>query len=354
MDPEEIGWNGFFQQEVDDLELAPGSFTVGRVIWASSGRYRLLAVSGEMEAIASGRLRLLSSSLPGVGDWVLVKEMETKNMIFHVLDRLSKISRKVPGKGSAEQLIAANIDLIFIVMGMDGDMNPRRLERYLVMVSGTGASPVVILNKSDVLEDPGRIPGEIADICMGVPVHLISAMNADGLDPVREYLTQGVTIAMVGSSGAGKSTLINALIGNELQITGEVREADSKGRHVTTSRELFLIPGGGMVIDNPGIREIQLFTDESSITEAFPDIEKFASGCRFKDCNHDSEPGCRVKDALQNGELSSSRYQNYMKMKKEVRYLMTRADSSSEAVEKKKWKPIMKGMKGYYKYKREG
>ena len=139
-----------------------------------------------------------------------------------------------------------------------------------------------------------------------------------------------------------------------MQATGEVRESDSKGRHVTTSRELFMIAGGGMVIDNPGIREIQLFTEESSVDEAFPDIERLAAGCRFKDCGHDSEPGCMVKASLEKGELSSSRYENYMKMKKEIRYLMSRAESSSEAVEKKKWKPIMKGMKGYFKYKREG
>jgi ribosome biogenesis GTPase len=241
---------------------------------------------------------------------------------------------------------------MFIVMGLDDDYNPRRLERYLTMVSGSGAKPVVILNKADIAEDLEDKMYAIGKITGEVPVHSISALKGDGLDIIREYLGRGVTIALVGSSGVGKSTLINSLIGDSIQKTGAVREKDSKGRHVTTSRELMVIPGGGMIIDNPGIREIQLWGDETSIEMAFADIAELALSCRFKDCSHIKEPGCNVKKAIEKGTLDEKRYQNYIKMKKELRNLEIRSSKSSEAAEKEKWRPIMKGMKKYFKYKK--
>lgn len=349
MDLEDLGWNEHFQAQVD--ELGTEGFVTGRISRVDVNSFEVLTEKGEMESRLAGRLRK-SNSVPGVGDWVLIKPMETGNMIFFVLDRTSKISRKTPGRESSEQLVAANINIIFILMGLDDDYNPRRIERYLAMVSNSGADPVIILNKEDVADDPKQKYIEISKINPRVPVHMISALNDEGLEIIRGYLETGATIALVGSSGVGKSTLINALSHEELQKTGSTRKKDSKGRHITTSRELIMIEGGGMIIDNPGIREIQLWGDEASLDGAFPDITEIALTCKFKDCQHEKEPDCGVKKAVEDGRLDGSRFNNFIKMKRELQYLEIRSSKSSEAAEREKWKPIMKGMKKYYKYKK--
>ncbi len=353
MELEDLGWNNDLQYELGSLGLE--GVSPGRVFRVDAGHYGILTTNGEIHAKVSGRMRKESvsgSDLPGVGDWVIIKPMEMGNIIFKVMKRTSRISRKVPGKEMREQLVAANIDLIFIVMGMDLDYNPRRLERYLTMVAGSGAAPVVILNKMDLTDQNDARVNEVNGICDDIPVHAISALEGDGLGTIKGYLVKGKTIALVGSSGAGKSTLINSLIGKEVQRTEAVRENDNKGRHVTTSRELLLIPGGGMIIDNPGIREIQLWGDESSLNIAFKDIDDLSSECRFKDCQHLAEPGCAVKDALEDGTLARKRYDNYQKMKRELQHTASRVEKSSEAIEKEKWKPIMKGFRQYYRYKK--
>ncbi len=355
LDLYELGWNDFFEEQVASLGLE-GVFP-GRVARTASGSVELFTEKGEIEARISGRLKQRSSTgseLPGIGDWVLVKTMDSGNVVFLVLNRSSKISRKVPGKGTREQLIAANIDMIFVVMGMDHDLNIRRLERYLTMISGSGALPVVILNKADLVEDQDPRFDEVKGICGDVPLLLISALEGKGLETVRDLLGKGRTISLVGSSGSGKSTLINALLDRQVQRTEEVRRNDSKGRHVTTSRELFIIPGGGLIIDNPGIREIQLWGETADLDAAFPDICELSLDCKFKDCRHISEPGCAVKEAMEKGTLNQERYGNYQKMRKELEVLSIRSDKSSEAVERDRWKPIMKGFKNYYKFKKEG
>lgn len=359
MDIEDFGWDDFFQEQVDELGLS--DIIIGRINRAESGNtFGILTEDGEMSVRLPGRMREQKGSerieLPGIGDWVLVKPLELGNNIFNVLHRKNKISRKVAGKEYREQVIGANIDIIFIIMGLDGDFNIRRLERFLFMVSSAGSKPVVILNKTDLLKNNLKEKiTQVQNVSPDIPVHSISAIEGDGLVPIKGYLKKGVTISLVGSSGAGKSTIINALLGEERQDTREVREKDSKGRHVTASRKLFMIPGGGMLIDNPGIRELQLWGDENSLEDVFADIAELACGCKYKDCEHISEPGCAVKQAVEkDGLISKERYNNYLKMRKELIYLHQKTKMSSEAVEKSKWRGIIKDAKRYKRQKREG
>lgn len=344
-----LGWDEAFQTQLDELGLE--GVLVGRVSRVETGLYWILSEEGESQAKVPGRMKD-SGDVPCVGDWVLVKPLDTGDMIFKILDRKNKVSRKVAGQGSREQLIAANIDVMFLVMGLDGDYNLRRMERFIFMVAAACSRPVIILNKMDIakhLED--KLAG-VEGIAGDIPVHTISALNNEGLEAVREYLGEGVTIALVGSSGVGKSTLINSLIGEEKLKTGAVREKDSHGRHVTTSRELYVVPTGGLIIDNPGIRELQLWGDASDLEAAFKDIEELGQHCRFKDCQHESEPKCAVKAAVEAGEIPEARYQNYLKMKKELAYLQRKTDMSAEAAERAKWKGILKGAEKYIKYKK--
>jgi ribosome biogenesis GTPase len=300
-------------------------------------------------------MKFKESELPAIGDWVLVKVQEMGNTIIKVLKRKNQISRKMAGKEYRQQIVGANIDYIFIVMGLDKDFNINRLERYLFMVKAAHSKPVVVLNKADIAKDDvEKKVGNVKGAAENVSVYPVSALNAEGLDPLNQYLSKGITISLVGSSGAGKSTLINALLGEQKQDTGEVRERDSKGRHITSSRELFLIPGGGIIIDNPGIREIQLWGDAGSLNEVFSDILELSQSCKFKDCSHISEPKCAVKQAVDEGELSQKRYENYLKMKKELVFLEKKTKMSSEAVEKARWKGIQKDAKKYIKYKKGG
>lgn len=354
LDLEKLGWNEELEKELDHLQLE--DVIVGRVYRVDRTEFGVLTEEGELSARLSGRLRSMGEAreLPAVGDWVLMKNLGTGPNIFLVMDRGSLISRKMPGRETAEQLVAANVDIIFIVMGLDDDFNLRRMERYLVMASGSGCRPVVILNKSDLITESDPRIEEIRELSIGADIQMISAREGAGLEKISAYLTEGTTAVLVGSSGVGKSTIINALLGDSVQRTGEVRGADSKGRHITTHRELFLLPSGGMLIDNPGIREIQLWGEPGDIYDAFPDIHLLSKGCRFKDCSHLKEPGCAVRKALESGSLSSSRYENYCKMRKEMVHLASRMDKGAKAEERKKWKNITKDVKHYYKFKKEG
>mgnify|MGYP001052760929 CR=1 FL=1 len=351
MDLKLLGWDGSFEESYHELGLEnTEGILIGRVIrWDGS---KCLTESKEGDIIASVSGRVSKGGSPAVGDWVVIKRTDLADIIIEILERKTTLSRKVPGDVTREQVIAANLDLVFIMMGLDSDYNPRRLERYLVMVSGSGAKPVILLNKSD-LGDPEKIK-EITDLAPGVPVHAISALKGDGLDVIREYLQEGVTISLVGSSGVGKSTLINRLLKSRKQVTREVRKKDGKGRHTTTSRELIPIPGGGLIIDNPGIREIQLWIDSDQLNLAFNDISELSLSCRFKDCQHISEPDCAVLKALKDGILDERRYENYLKMRKEIRNIETRKDIGSRVEKKRKWKNLTKDIKHYYRYKKKG
>ena len=297
-----------------------------RVIFESNEHYRLLTSSGEVEARLAGRLRQ-GTDLPVVGDWVAVPANQPGLLLVQdILPRRTRLSRKVPGDKAREQVVAANVDTVFVVMGLDGDFNLRRLERFLVMVEASGAQAVVVLTKADLHEDPVGVRLDTLAVTSGVPVWAVSSTEGEGLDPIRSQLAPGVTIALIGSSGAGKSTLLNRLCDSEVMRTGAVREGDDRGRHTTTHRQLVRLPGGGLLIDNPGIREVQLWAEGEDLSQAFDDLEAFARGCRFHDCQHQQEPGCEVRAAIDEGRLDEARLDNWQTLQKELRHLERRRD----------------------------
>jgi len=257
------------------------------------------------------------------------------------LERKSKFSRKVPGKIVDEQVIAANIDYTFIVCGLDNDYNLRRIERYLTLAWNSGSSPVILLNKMDICKDVSAYISEVEAIAPTIPVRAISATLSVGVDIVETYCKSGITVVLVGSSGAGKSTIINILLNNNLIKTNKVREDDNRGRHTTTRRELFILPSsGGLVIDTPGLRELQLWSEDEDVSGSFNDIEELATFCRFNDCKHTSEPGCAVKNAILEGYIDEKRFQNFLKLQKELFYLNSKQDQRLKMIDKAKWKKI--------------
>lgn len=304
----------------------------GRVTVRHPGQYDVLTAEGEVAARIKGRLRSTAetwAALPTVGDWVAVEQRPGEPMwhLHAVLDRRTRLVRKVKGSATTPQLIAANLTTIVIVMGLTEDYSPKRMERYLTVVHDSGAKPVVVLNKADLLDDELRVQSlaEIRRRAPGCAVYLVSATEGEGLGPLAELLHPGETILLTGSSGAGKSTLINALLGEERQAVGEVRRGDGKGRHTTTTRELFVIPGRGTLIDSPGIRELQLWSVQAeALSRTFCDIEDLVNLCRFSDCSHQNEPGCAVRPAIEEGELDPDRLEHWEQLKRELEVLRQR------------------------------
>jgi ribosome biogenesis GTPase / thiamine phosphate phosphatase len=315
-----------------------GSSIPARVISEVRNAYVLLCEAGECSAQISGNFRHMATKradLPVVGDWVLIDEFSSKNlvMIQKVLTRKSMISRKVVGNKTEEQPLAANTDFIFIMMGLDNDFNLQRLERYLMLGSHSNVTPIIILNKKDLIDDEAfeKHIKEIETIAPGVPVHSFSLIQQDiALEVLDPYLTDINAIVLLGSSGVGKSTLTNCLLGEDRQKTRATREDDSKGRHTTTQRQLFFLPLGALLIDTPGMRELQLWTDEeNSNLNSFHDIEALSASCRFNNCNHENEPNCSVRLAIENGELDLSRLESFNKLQKELKHLAKRQQESS-------------------------
>ena len=344
---DDLGWNSFFQKHYLSLET-PGAMPA-RVISESRGSFQIYCHHGELSAGVSGRMRYCAGEenlYPAVGDWVVIKPLlkEHKAVIHAVLPRKSRFSRKVTGERTEEQIVSANIDTVFIVSGLDGgrNFNLRRIERYLTLAWSSGAIPVMVLNKEDLCNDVKVYISSIESIAPGVSIHTVSARQKTGLDALRNYLIRGNTAAFLGSSGVGKSALINALLGVDKQLTGNVREDDRMGRHTTIRRELILLPGGGIVIDTPGMREIQLWAGEDDLQETFQDIESLSEECRFSNCSHTAESGCAVKSAIDRGELNASRLDSYHKLQNELNYLTSREESSARQYEKQKWKKIAK------------
>jgi ribosome biogenesis GTPase / thiamine phosphate phosphatase len=347
---EVLGWSPFFQEHYQKLNIA--DIVPARVTAETKNSFQVYSEYGELTAVIAGKMRFddgADSLYPSVGDWVAIKPLvgEKKAVIQVVLPRRSKFSRKVAGESTKEQIVSCNIDTVFIVCGLDGgrSFNLRRIERYLTLAWSSGATPVVILNKSDLCPNVEELVKSVEEIAPGVAVHAVSARLRTGLEPLRDYLTKGKTGAFLGSSGAGKSALINALLGEERQATGEIRQDDRTGRHTTTRRELIVLPGGGIVIDTPGMREIQMWAGEEDLQGTFSDIEELAKGCRFKDCRHNAESGCCVRAAVDEGSLDSGRLESYQKLQKELVYLAAREEGSTRQYEKMRFKKIAKWSK---------
>jgi ribosome biogenesis GTPase len=331
---EQLGWNDFFARQL------PQDAVAGRVAAAEREHFLVWTAEGEIEATVSGRHRHASSRWPSVGDWVVLRK--NAPVIDAVLAPKTELSRKRPGKGPREQVLAANMDVLFIVSGLDHDYNPRRIERYMVLAAQSGARPVVLLNKADLAEefrlDLNRIREETGQLGAGTPVLAISALTGYGLDAIPTLLARGETAALIGSSGVGKSTILNRLLGEDRQRTAEVRSGDQRGRHTTTRRELFVMREGWLLMDLPGLRELQLWADPEQLDSSFDDIRRLAEGCRFRDCTHSSEPGCAVRAA----ELDSGRIANYHKLQRELAYLDRQNDSRAALEHKRKLKRIMR------------
>ena len=346
-----MGWNQHFQIQMERLG-EPG-LSPARVIGVRKNSFRLSDGNSECLATLAGRLQHDPGGLyPVTGDWVLIRDA----VISRVLARSNALSRGASGmrgkqeaQPQREQVIAANLDTVFIVCGLDRDFNLRRIERYLTLIYNCGLNPAIVLTKADLHPDPERFADEVEGVAFGVPTHLVSAGDDAGLLELEPYLAPGRTTTMVGSSGAGKSTLVNRLYGESVQLTSAVSASLGKGRHTTTSRDLIVMPQGGMVIDNPGIREIAFWENDNAIGSAFPEIEEMGRECRFADCSHTHEPGCRVLRAVDEGVISASRLENYRKMKRELDYLAQREHKSAERVEKERWKDVALKIKDMYK-----
>jgi ribosome biogenesis GTPase len=320
----QLGWSSFFEESFDPF-LQRG-YSAGRISEEHKHFYHVLTGNGVLLAKVSGKLRYDSnnrSELPVVGDWVAIdaRPEEGTATIRAILPRFSKFTRHVAGKTTQEQVIAANINTIFMVNGLDNDFNLRRIERYLVLAWESGANPVIILNKADLCDDVAKKVALVETVAVGVSVHVVSAVTSQGLEELSPYLSSGTTVAFIGSSGTGKSTLTNALIGEDVQDIGEVRQGDDRGRHTTTLRKLLVLPNGGIVIDTPGLRELQLWGSDDGLSGAFGDIDELAENCRFADCKHENEPGCAVKKALEEGIIDMERYESFLKLQQELMFL---------------------------------
>jgi ribosome biogenesis GTPase len=329
---EDFGWNGFFA-----VQQCPG--IPARVASASRDRFTVWTCSGELEAAVSGELRRSGPAWPAVGDWVALRP--GTNVIEDVFERKTLLSRKQPGKAIQEQVLAANIDLLFIISGLDHDFNERRLERYMVVAEQSGARPVILLNKADLaatLEFDVRATVDRLTASSGVPVLPISATTGMGLDQLDTLLARGETAALIGSSGVGKSTLVNRLLGRSCQAIGEVRPHDDRGRHTTTARSMFVMPGGWLLIDMPGLREVQLWSSPEQLDASFDDIRQIAQSCRFRDCSHSGEPGCALSDSA----VEPGRLESYRKLQRELDYLYRKADKRLMSESRARWKIIHK------------
>jgi ribosome biogenesis GTPase len=342
-----LGWNSFFQNHWDS-EPRP-NLQPARVIEQKRVGFRVVSESGELYAEPTGHLRHSAvdpSALPSVGDWVAIKAINTpmKAVIHGILPRRTTLSRKVAGRRTGEQVLVTNVDTVFALTSLNSDFNPRRIERYLGAIGESGARPVVILSKSDLCSNSEESAGEMAAAAPGVDIHVISAVTADGIEGLRRYLGPGNTAVLLGSSGVGKSTLVNRLLGADVQTTLEVRSGDDRGRHATTHRRLFPLPSGGVLIDTPGIREFQLW-EANGLAGVFDEINQLAMDCRFRDCRHNSEPGCSVKQAIDDGVLDAQRLANTLRLNRELDHVGMRRDLAPQREEPQRWKRIRKAIR---------
>ena len=342
---ERYGWSPFFESQI--ARLPRHDLRFARIVEEQRGQYR---VAGDTEGWVevSGRFRheaAGAADFPAVGDWVGID-----GGIIHVrLERRGTVSRAAAGRAVDEQVIAANVDVIFLVTALVQDLNTRRLERYLTLVWDAGAVPVVVLNKADLCDDPAAVCESVRARLPGIDVLAVSAVEEAGLGALAPFMRPAQTVALLGSSGVGKSTLVNRLLGADTLRVGAISDADGRGRHTTTSRQLVELPGGALLIDTPGMRELQPWGDESSVAAAFDDIAALAGACRFSDCAHGTEPGCAVREAVADGRLDADRLHHFQRLGREAAYEARKHDKAAAAEHKRRWKQIHQANKAMYR-----
>lgn len=348
------GWNSYFEALWNEGEREAA--VPARVISQQRKFWRIAGAFGEGWAEASGKLRLAAEegvAWPAVGDWVVadVREEGSSALILEVLPRRSRFVRKKAGKKIAEQVLAANVDTALLVSALDRDFNPRRMERYLAQCWEAVAKPVIVLNKADACGDASVKAAAMERIAPGTEVCVISARTGQGMEGIEKFLAPGQTVVLLGSSGVGKSLIANRLLGEMQQNVQPVREGDSRGKHTTTARELFVLPGGALLIDTPGLRELQLWDAAEGVSQTFADIDALAAECRFGDCRHENEPGCAVQAALNAGTLEEARLENRRKLFREQEFLRRKLDPEARHEEKERIKRLYRGIRQMYRHK---
>jgi ribosome biogenesis GTPase / thiamine phosphate phosphatase len=351
------GWNSYFEamwSEADRADVVPA-----RVVSQQRNCWRVAGTFGECWAEATGKLRREAeegADWPAAGDWLAVEWRGSSDVaaVRTVLPRQNRFTRKAAGKKVEEQVIAANVDTALVVSALDADFNPRRVERYIAQCWDPGVRPVLLLNKADACENAKGKAAEIERVALGAEVYVVSARTGEGMVEVELLLKPGQTFVMLGSSGVGKSTLTNWLLGQSLQKVNEVRASDARGRHTTTTRELFALPCGALLIDTPGLRELHLWNAHEGLAQAFAEIERLAARCRFKDCRHETEPGCAVQAAVQAGTLDAARFENRKKLLREQEFLRRKVNPAARSEEKRRIKKLTAGVREIYKQKNKG
>ncbi len=351
---QDIGYTDFFIRHF--LPYKEKNYIPARVIRENKTNYIVISELGELTAHLSGKMMHAQDKAvkPIVGDWIVVDPQPDNQsaVIQALLPRQTQVERKSAGEKTEVQIIAANIDKLILVVGLDDNFNIRRIERYLTMIYDCGAEPIILLNKADLCENVDDYIAQVEAIAFGTPVLSVSAVNADGLEELEAHLTKGKTIALIGSSGVGKSTIINHFMRYEKMEVKKVSDEKHQGRHTTTHRELILLPNGAIMIDTPGMRELQLWGDEENVAQSFSDIEELAASCKFMDCQHETEPGCSVKEAIGSGELDKKRYKNYLKQLRELKHLAKRKDQLGRHTEKQRCKKFAAQIKDAVKFKK--
>ena len=358
LDLASFGWSG----DVSDAFAvhAAAGLEPGRVVAEDRGSYVVQTGGGERRASVTGRYRFDAgndpAAYPAVGDWVAVEARADGASVHAILPRRTSVLRHAPGLRSVAQVVAANVDIVFVVASLNHDLNLRRLERYLAFAWESGAEPVVVLSKADLNDDVDAAIAAVESVAVGVAIVTVSVIDGRGLDELRARIRPAATVAFVGSSGVGKSTLVNTLAGDELAAVREIREDDGRGRHTTTRRQLHRMPDGGLILDTPGMRELGLWDADAGIERSFADIDALASTCRFSDCGHAGEPGCAVISAIADGDLDARRFEGWRKLEKEARHMERRVDHLAREAERRRWKNISKSVGKHMeaKYGRSG